>query len=146
MINLECISINNHTELNSKEGTALKEFKKEYVNYKTKLKELIDFIQETHLYFGTNCLRNYIKTIIPDIGYDPVLAPKNFTSLLKGLNYGLKYIIRYGADGACPYLKLNRCTIQDIKPEDCRRFPYNEDGSLRMDEPFISICDGLKKR
>lgn len=146
MIKLECISINNHTELNSKEGTVLKEIKKEHVNYKTKLKELIAFIHETHLYFGTNCLRNYIKTIIPDIGYDPVLSPKNFRVLLKGLGLGLKYIIRNGSDGACPFLNLNRCLINDIKPNDCTRFPYNEDGSLRMDYPFISICNGLIRK
>ncbi|TFG16953.1 MAG: YkgJ family cysteine cluster protein [Promethearchaeota archaeon] len=146
MIQPECISINNHTELNSDWGSTIKRIKKESPYIKIKIKELIDFIQENHLYYGISCLRSYIKTIIPEVGYDPIFSPKNFKVILTGLDLGLKYIIRTDANGACPFLKLNKCLIHKIKPLDCKNFPYNKDGSLRRDSPFISICSGLQKK
>lgn len=145
VIKPECISIDNNTELNSNEGFTIKKIKKENPYFKKKLGKLVDFIQRSHLYYGKSCLRRYIKTIIPDVGYDPVFTPKTFSSILKGLDFGLKYIIKTDASSACPFLKLNECSIHKIKPLDCKRFPYNDDSSLRSDYPFISICNGLKR-
>ena len=146
MIQPECISINNHTELNSDWGSTIKRIKKESPYFTIKIKELINFIQEKHLYYGISCLRSYIKTIIPEVGYDPIFSPKNFKVILAGLDLGLKYIIRTDSNGACPFLKLNKCSINKIKPLDCKSFPYHKDGSLRRDHPFISICSGLHKK
>jgi len=144
IIKPECISIDNKTELNSKEGTTIKKIKKQ-PHFKKRLIKLVDFIKKSHLYYGKSCLRSYIKTIIPNIGYDPVLSPKTYATILRGLDFGLKYIIRTDKNGACTFLKLNMCSIHEIKPTDCKQFPYNKDGTLRKDHTFISICNGLKR-
>ena len=145
IINPECISIDNKTEINSEEGITVKEIKKLGSNIEKRLKELIRFIQKSHLYYGKGCERSYTKTIIPDVGYDPVFTPKSFKSLLIGLDFGLKYIIRTNKSRACTFLKLNKCSIHKVKPLDCQRFPYNEDGYIRKDYPFLSICNGLQR-
>lgn len=145
ILNPECISINNKTEANSKEGFTIKNIKKQKTFCEKQLNELVDFIQKSHLYYGRSCLKSYTKTIIPNVSYDPIFTPKTFETILEGLDLGLRYIVRTDAIGACTFLKLNKCSINEIKPLDCKRFPYNEDGSLRKDYPFLSICNGLKR-
>lgn len=145
IINPQCISVNNETELNSEDGNILKRIRKQFKNFDRKIKELIEFIQKNHLYYGKNCLRLYIKTILPDFDYDPVLVPKSFNSILKGLDFGLEYIIKTDVSGKCTFLNLNLCSINDFKPIGCKKFPYTKDKCLRKDELFLSVCRGLKK-
>ena len=145
LINPECISINNGTELNSKEGNTIKRIRKNYRNSGKKIEELIGFIQNTHLYCGQNYLRKYIKTILPDLNYDPLLVPKSFDIMLKGLDFGLEYILKTDVYGKCSLLNMNLCSIYNYKPFACTKFPYINENCLRRDNLFITVCRGLKK-
>lgn len=144
IINPQCISINNETELNSEDGNTIKRIRRNFKNFDRRIKELVEFIQENHLYYGKTGLCLYIKTILLDLDYDPVLVPKSFNSILKGLDFGLEYIIKTDVSGKCPFLNLNLCSIHDIKPIGCKKFPYTNDKCLRKDELFLSVCSGLK--
>jgi Fe-S-cluster containining protein len=145
IINPQCISINNKTELNSKEGNTIERIREKYNNFDSKIEELKDFIKKNHLFYGRNCLRQYNKTFLSNLGFDPVLVPKNFDYIIKGLNYGLEYIIKTDVSGTCPFLTLNLCSIHDFKPMGCKNFPYTKNKCLRKDNLFSSICSGLKK-
>jgi Fe-S-cluster containining protein len=144
IINSACISINNKTECNSEEGISIKRIKKKYNNFSKKLEELRRFIQNNHEYRGKNCLRQYIKTILLDLAYDPLLAPKSFNTILKGLEFGLEYILKTDASGKCPFLNLNLCLIHDFKPIACKNFPYARYKQLRNDKSFLTKCRGFK--
>ncbi|TFG14938.1 MAG: hypothetical protein EU535_02425 [Promethearchaeota archaeon] len=39
----------------------------------------------------------------------------------------------------------NLCSIHEIKPNVCRRFPYNTNGQLKIDDYFLNICNGITK-
>lgn len=145
IIKTQCISINDGTELNCEDGHIIKRIKKDYKNSDKKIEELIKFIQTNHDYYGKSCLRLDLKTIIPNLDYDPVLKPKNFNVILKGIELGLDYIIKTNVNGECPYLTLNLCSINDFKPIGCKKFPYTKDKCLRKDDFFLSICRGVKK-
>jgi Fe-S-cluster containining protein len=146
IIRPESISTKKRNNIKLREGVLLKKNKKTYSNSYKKVKSLIKFILKTHLYFGKNCLRKNITTIIPNLDYDPLLVPKTFKNMLKGLDHGLKYIIKNDIYGKCPFLKLNLCSINQIKPINCKLFPYTKEGILRNDYPFLAICCGLKKK
>jgi Fe-S-cluster containining protein len=55
---------------------------------------------------------------------EPILIPKSFNALLKGLDIGLEYIIKSDISGKCPFLHINRCSIHIFKPMGCNLFPY----------------------
>ncbi len=132
MIKPECIEVKNEETPKNCEFTALKE-------------ELIDFILKNHLYYGKSSLRKHITTIIPNVDEDPIFAPKDFNTILKGLSSGLKYILRTDAYGTCPYLNLNLCSINTYKPIACKRFPYTQFNYLRNEKLFLNICEGIKR-
>ena len=145
MINPQCISINVGTDCNFEDGSTIKGIKKMHNDFNKKNEELIDFIEEFHDYYGRDCLRLNTKTIMSNLDYDPLLIPKNFNVIMKGLKLGLEYILNTNVFGECPYLSLNRCLIHDFKPIGCKKFPYTKDKCLRKDNPFLSVCKGLKK-
>jgi Fe-S-cluster containining protein len=146
MVKPQCISLNNGTEFNSKQGITLNKIKKTYKNYDKKVKELIEFLQKYHDYYGTNGLREYTKTILPDLKYDPILTPKNYNVILKGIDiFKLDYVLEKDPSGKCFFLKLNRCQIHDIKPIACRKFPFTKNKCLRNDHIFESICNAYNK-
>jgi Fe-S-cluster containining protein len=145
IVNPHCISINNGTELNSEDGNTIKRIYKNYRNPDKRIKELLGFIQKTHLYYGQNSLRRYIKTILPDLNYDPLLVPKSFNIMLKGIDFGLEYILKTDVTGQCSFLNLNLCSINNYKPYACAKYPYLKDNCIRKDNLFTTICRGLKK-
>ena len=111
-----------------------------------KLEELINFIEENHYYAGINEFPLPIYTIIPGKEKRPIFVPKSFEVMKKGLKRGISYMIFKPISGECPLLKDNLCSIQNIKPEECKLFPYDENGELDLEEYRISICKGLKKK
>lgn len=128
------------------EVNTLEILKKKYKDktYKKKLAKLKNFILKNHKFLG-NGLPLPIHTFITDLGRTPILVPKSLKKLLKGLEWGLVYIIKFEVGGYCPFLDKNLCSIHDIKPKVCRSFPYNEEGELKVDEFLINICQGLMK-
>ncbi|MFX0021563.1 MAG: YkgJ family cysteine cluster protein [Candidatus Hermodarchaeota archaeon] len=144
-INPQCISLNNGTEFNSEDGNTIKRIWKNFKDSDKKVDELIEFIKKNHLYCGQNSLRRYVKTILPDINYDPLLAPKSFDIILKGLEFGLEYILKTDMTGKCSFLKLNLCSIYKYKPIACTRFPYTKEKCLRKDNILTIVCKGLRK-
>jgi len=144
-IRLNCISINDGTELNSEDGKTIKMIRANYSNSDQKIQELVEFIRENHLYCGKSCFRQYWKTVVPEFDYDPILVPKSYDVMIKGFDLGLEYIIKTDISGVCPFLNLNLCSIHDFKPMGCKKFPYEKDRCLRKDELFLSVCKGLKK-
>ena len=112
--------------------------------YEIKLDKLKKFILKNHEFLG-NGPPLPIYTFIPDLGRTPILVPKSLKVLLKGLKWGLVYILKFKLSGSCPFLKDNLCSIQEIKPKVCRIFPFNEKGDLKVDEYFINMCQGLTK-
>jgi Fe-S-cluster containining protein len=141
----QCISVNNGTELNSEDGNTIKRIHNNYRNSDKKIEDLINFIQKTHLNRGQNSLRQYIKTILPNLKYDPLLVPISFDIILKGLEFGLEYILKTDVSGKCSFLNLNLCSIYKYKPIACTRFPLIKDNCLRKDNIFTTICRGLKR-
>ena len=55
--------------------------------YKKKIEGLKKFILNNHQFLG-NGLPLPIFTFLPDLGRTPILAPKNFQVILKGLEWG----------------------------------------------------------
>jgi Fe-S-cluster containining protein len=145
IINPQCISLNNGTELNSENGCTIRRIRKNFRNSDEKIEELVEFIKKSHLNFGQSSLRQYVKTILPDLNYDPIIVPKSFDIILKGLEFGLEYILKSDITGKCSFLNLNLCTIYKYKPIACTRFPYLKENCLRKDNLFTTICRGLKK-
>ncbi|MFX1273398.1 MAG: YkgJ family cysteine cluster protein [Promethearchaeota archaeon] len=113
--------------------------------YESKKRELADFIIKNHEYLGEGILPLPIYTFIPELGRMPILVPKYFNTILEGIDRGLEYIIRFENNGTCPFLKENICAIHEIKPLDCKNFPYNDKGKLKLDNYFLKICKGIKK-
>jgi Fe-S-cluster containining protein len=140
LVKPDCISLNNGTEFNSTEGITIKKIKKTYANYEKKFKELVEFLQKNHYYCGMNSFRKYTKTILPNIEYDPLLIPKSYDIILKGIDkFKLDYIIKKDRSGKCIFLRLNYCQIHDIKPIACAKFPFTHENCLRKDPVFRSI-------
>jgi hypothetical protein len=145
-IDPKSISSREFNEHQEKDGSAIKIIKKNHLiqDYALKLSKLIMFIQKNHFYQGKEYYPLDYFTIIPHMRYNPILIPKSFSVVLKGLKQGLNYIIKLDADGSCPFLNLNLCSIQNYKPRACKRFPYTKDSCIRDDDYFFSICMGLK--
>ncbi|TFG06335.1 MAG: hypothetical protein EU539_07905 [Promethearchaeota archaeon] len=80
-----------------------------------------------------------------NFGRMPILVPQSLEIVLQGLEWNLVYIINFEPGGYCPFLKNNLCSIHEVKPNVCARFPYDEEGNLRIDDFFIKICKGIKK-
>ena len=145
-IDSKCISKTGLAGYHVEEVNTLEILKKNYNGryYKKKLDQLKKFILKKHTFLG-NGLPLPVYTFIPDLGRTPILVPKTLKILLKGLEWGLVYVIKFEGSGYCPFLKNNLCSIHEIKPNVCRRFPFNENGELKIDEYFLNICQGLTK-
>ena len=147
IINPKCISLNYDTYFNSQDGKTIVELKRKYNHkvLKKKIRELITFIENNHLYYGKTSLSLNIRTILPDMEYDPILKPNNFNIILQGIKLGLEYILQSSPAGHCNLLKLNICSFHNFKPIACKRFTYTKENCLRKDNLFLSVCRGLKK-
>ncbi|MHA1257662.1 MAG: YkgJ family cysteine cluster protein [Promethearchaeota archaeon] len=145
-IDPKCISKTGLAGYHIEEINTLEILEKKYKDkeYKKKIDELKKFILKNHEFLG-NGPPLPIYTFLTELGRTPILVPKNLKIILKGLEWGLVYIIKFEISGYCPFLKENLCSIHKIKPNVCRSFPYNENGELKVDEFFIKICQGLTK-
>ena len=145
-IDSKCISKTGLAGYHIEEVNTLEILKKNYNGryYKKKLGRLKKFILKKHTFLG-NGLPLPVYTFLPELGRTPILVPKSLRILLKGLEWGLVYIIKVDVGGYCPFLKDNLCSIHKIKPKVCKSFPFNEKGELKVDEYFIKICQGLTK-
>jgi len=143
-IDPKCISPTGLGGYHIEEVNTLKKIKREYNKneVKDKLEELKNFILNNHIFIG-NGVPLPIYTFIPDLGRTPILIPKSFPIILKGLEWGLVYSLKFELDGYCPFLQENLCSIHKIKPNVCRSFPYNKNGELKIDDYFIKICKGI---
>ncbi|MFX0132442.1 MAG: YkgJ family cysteine cluster protein [Candidatus Hodarchaeota archaeon] len=145
-IDPNCISPIGLSIFNSERRKAIKIIKKKF-NEKdsySNVEKLIEFIKKNHFYQGKDSNSYPLYTILPNMKQNPILIPKNFNIVLEGFEWGLTYKIKLNPNGYCPFLKLNLCSIHEIKPKVCKKFPYNENGNLREDNNFLSICKGLK--
>lgn len=145
-IDPDCISLKNSTEYQYADGHAIKAIRKKYgnINFEEKLNDLIAFIEKNHNYMGEDSIPFGFYTIMPNMRNDPILVPKKFSIMKEGLKRGINYIIHFDYQGECSFLELNLCSIYKYRPSACKRFPYMEDGHLRNDEYFLSICKGIK--
>ncbi len=114
--------------------------------YEEKKKELQTFILENHIYYGKDNIPLPIYTFMPELGRMPIIIPKSLQVILKGIKWGIAYILKYKSNRCCPFQDNDLCSIQDIKPNDCNRFPYEKDGTLKTDPFFLKMCKGLKKK
>lgn len=146
-IDPKCISLKISNEHLEKDGKGIIKIKRKNLNesYKIKLRELIIFVQKNHFYHGKEYYPLDYFTIMPNMRYNPILIPKSFDIVLRGLKRGLNYIIKLDSNGSCPFLNLNLCLIQEYKPKACKRFPYDNDGRIKEVDYFSSLCMGLKK-
>ena len=127
------------------EENALLELLKVYNEneYEEKQKELEAFILNNHIYQGKDNIPLPIYTFIPDLGRMPILIPRNLQVALEGMKWGIAYILKYEPNRFCPFQKDDLCSIHDIKPNDCKRFPYDKEGKLKTDSFFLKICNGI---
>ncbi|MFX0071518.1 MAG: YkgJ family cysteine cluster protein [Candidatus Hermodarchaeota archaeon] len=146
-IDPKSISFKKYNQHQEEDGNAILKIKEASngKNLDKKFNEIISFIQKNHQYQGKEFYPLSCFTILPNMRHHPILIPKTYDIILKGMRLGLTYIIKLDARGFCPFLHLNSCTIHDIKPFACKRFPYRRDGRIREDDHFYSICLGLKK-
>ena len=107
------------------------------------IKILTEFILKNHNYHGESIIPLPIYTFLPGMERRPILTPKNFQIILEGLKLGLIYILRFNYM-TCPFLEDNLCSIHEIKPQECRAFPYNKEGKLKVDDYTLKICKGIK--
>lgn len=123
--------------------TLLKQFNDD--EYKIKKNELKQFILENHDFLGNGIFPIPIYTFIKHFGRMPILVPHNFDVVIEGINRNIDYIIKFEKDGSCPFLMDNLCSIHEIKPLDCKKFPYDEKGNIKIDSYFFKICKGLNR-
>lgn len=147
MIDPKCISLTGLAGYHIEEENALERIKEKYgeENFEVKIKELIQFIKENHHYLGEGIVPLPIYTILPGMERRPILVPKNFITVRDGWRWGLVYLLRFEPTRTCPFLENNRCSIHDIKPDECRAFPYDKDGNLTVDEYRLKICEGFNQ-
>jgi Fe-S-cluster containining protein len=128
------------------EGNALLELLKAYSDkeYENKKKELEAFILKNHTYQGKDNIPLPIYTYIQVLGRMPILIPRSFQVMLEGMKWGIVYILKYQSNRSCPFQKDNLCSIHDIKPNDCKRFPYDNEGKLKTDSFFLKMCKGIR--
>ena len=128
-----------------------KEFNK--VEFEKRLEAIRNFVLENHDYHGEGeaSLPVYsyfsfffpVDTYFDGVGAFPIFRPRSFTVMLKGLNLEVKYVLSFDSHGHCIFLNENLCSIHEIKPVACQKFPFNQDGSLRIDERVLEICQGI---
>lgn len=128
-----------------------KEFNK--VEFEKRLEIMRNFVLDNHDYNGESeaSLPVYsyfsfffpVETYFGGIGPFPIFRPRSFTVMLKGLNLEVKYVLSFDSHGHCIFLNENLCSIHEIKPVACQKFPFNQDGSLRVDERVLDICQGI---
>ncbi|MBN1801623.1 MAG: YkgJ family cysteine cluster protein [Candidatus Lokiarchaeota archaeon] len=147
-IDPKSISVEGLGGFHIEEKNALVDLLKKYSGhyYEMKKKELKDFILSNHNFVGKSVIPLPVYTFIEELGRMPILIPKSFEILLEGIQWGLDYLLLYESSGKCPFLKNNLCDIHEIKPRDCKLFPYNEFGILKIDDYFLKICPGIKKK
>ena len=111
--------------------------------YEEKKKELREFILDNHDFLGKGILPLPIYTFIEKLGRMPILVPRSFQVVLEGMKKSIAYILKYHLNRFCPFQEDNMCSIHDIKPYDCKRFPYDEQGNLKTDAHIIKLCKGI---
>jgi len=126
------------------EENALLELLKSYKNkqYEEKKKALESFILKNHTFHGKDNVPLPIYTFIPNLGRMPILIPRSLHVVLEGLKWSITYILKYQSDGCCPFQVDNLCSIHDLKPQDCKRFPYDKEGNLKTENFIIKLCKG----
>ncbi|MHA1148933.1 MAG: galactokinase [Promethearchaeota archaeon] len=147
-IDPKCISEESLGGFHIEEANVLKRLKETYNNeqYIEKLEELKKFIDEKHIYLGESIYPLPIYTIIEKYGRNPILIPKSFIVMKDGWKtWGLVYRISFGTSRACHFLENNICNIHNIKPLECKAFPYDKEGYLRKDEFILKVCNGYKE-
>lgn len=127
------------------EENALLQLLKNYgeEEYEEKKKELEEFILTNHDYLGKGIVPLPIYAFIKDLGRMPILVPKSFQAVFEGMKRGIAYILMYQSNQWCPFQKDNLCSIQDIKPQDCKRFPYDKEGKLKTEDHILKLCKGI---
>ncbi|MFX1236647.1 MAG: YkgJ family cysteine cluster protein [Promethearchaeota archaeon] len=119
--------------------------KYEGVSYEEYKESLKDFILNNHVFIGNSIIPLPIYTFIEELGRMPLLIPKSFDVMLEGIQQDINYLLLYERSGKCPFIKNKLCTIHAIKPKDCKIFPHDERGNIRIDNYFLKICSGIKK-
>lgn len=114
--------------------------------FEQKLDELIKFIQKNHDYHGEMLEPFPIYTVLPKMKRRPILVPKSFEAIREGLDKDIAYMLRHNSKGVCPFLKDNICSIHKIKPNECRKFPFDKHDNLRIDDYLMKFCKGISKK
>ncbi|MFX1606219.1 MAG: YkgJ family cysteine cluster protein [Promethearchaeota archaeon] len=123
------------------------------VEFEKRLETMRNLVLENHDYCGegeTNLpVYSYFSFFFPvdvyfeGVGPFPIFRPQAFTVILKGMDLGVKYVLSFDSHGQCNFLEEDLCSIHEIKPVACQRFPFNQDGALRVDERVLEICCGI---
>jgi Fe-S-cluster containining protein len=116
-----------------------------FQNYSDEEKQdIIYFILNNHIYRGQGEIPLPIYTFIPTMPPRPILIPKNFDIIKQGLERNIVYILKFNLI-MCPFLDGNLCSIHEIKPEDCKNFPFDQDGNCIINDFELKICKGMKE-
>jgi uncharacterized protein len=72
---------------------------------------------------------------------------KTYTRLIHG-NYALKERMQTRSQYDCIFLKEKRCTIYDVRPKQCRTFPWWKDLLSEKEnwEETASYCEGINHK
>jgi len=121
--------------------------------FEKRLETIRNFVLENHDYHGegeTNLpVYSYFSFFFPvdtyfeGVGPLPIFRPRSFKVILKGMDLEVKYVLSFDSHGHCIFLNENLCSIHEIKPVACQKFPFKQDGSLRLDERVLDICQGI---
>jgi len=106
--------------------------------------ELINFIMNHHTFKGQDEIPLPIYTFLPNKPSRPVFIPKTLEIVKQGLKRKLVYILRFNLN-TCPFLKDNLCSIHEIKPEDCKYFPFDRSGNCYINDYELKICKGMQE-
>ncbi len=114
-----------------------------FQNYSEEQKqELINFIQENHIFKGQGEIPLPIYTFLPNMPPRPILIPKSYDIIKQGLKRNIVYILKFNLI-ICPFLEGNLCSIHEIKPEDCKNFPFDQYGNCFINDFELKICKGM---
>ncbi len=150
-IDLKSISIDGmagyHFEYDEGEESAVDRIKNHYngKEQEEKLEDLKNFILKNHHYLGQEFLPLPIYSFITETGLKPIFTPKSFQIMLEALNRGIVYLIKLESYERCPFLEEKSCMIHEIKPRECKNFPYDKEGNLKVHDHVLKICNGFKK-
>jgi len=114
-----------------------------------KLEERKEEILKNHYQYQSEDLQRdsviFSYLFLPELGNNCILIPQTFQIALDGMQAGIKYMFLSKNNGDCIFFSGKNCTIYELRPLICTRFPFDDDGTLAINDWTLYVCKGIKR-